>query len=128
MVYAVQIQCRQSQQLLTNGQHPLNFVAEAIPQVININIYHWENNCGKYADGFYNAMIDDKDSHIPSPPIMFTCTSLRNPLLERQIIQGVHPKASKSKPTADDRIVRTTSTTRMTQVRTHPAAPQQVAS
>jgi len=42
-------------------------------------------------------MIDDKDGHIPSPLIMFTCTGLRHALLEWQQKQGVHPKASKSK-------------------------------
>jgi hypothetical protein len=42
-------------------------------------------------------MINDKDGHIPMPLIMFTCTALRNPLLEWQKNKGVHPKASKSK-------------------------------
>jgi hypothetical protein len=42
-------------------------------------------------------MIDEKDSHIPSPLIMFTCTALRHALLEWQLNKGVHPKASKSK-------------------------------
>jgi hypothetical protein len=42
-------------------------------------------------------MINDKDGHIPSPLIMFTCTLLRNALLEWQKNKGVHPKASKSK-------------------------------
>jgi hypothetical protein len=46
-------------------------------------------------------MIDDKDSHIPSPLIMFTCTALRHALLEWQKNKGVHPKASKSKLKAD---------------------------
>jgi hypothetical protein len=59
------------------------------------------NNCGKYADGFYNSMIDDQDCHIPSPLIMFTCTTLRHALLEWQKNKSVHPKASKSKLTAD---------------------------
>jgi len=55
------------------------------------------NNCGKYADGFYNSMIDDKNGHIPLPLIMFTCTALRHALLEWQKNKGVHPKACKSK-------------------------------
>jgi len=42
-------------------------------------------------------MIDEKDSHIPSPLIMFTCTALRHALLEWQKNKGVDPKASKSK-------------------------------
>jgi hypothetical protein len=46
-------------------------------------------------------MIDDKDGHIPSPLIMFTCTVLCHALLEWQKNKGVHPKASKSKLKAD---------------------------
>jgi hypothetical protein len=46
-------------------------------------------------------MINDKDGHIPSPLIMFTCTALRHALLEWQKNKGVHPKASKSKLKAD---------------------------
>jgi len=46
-------------------------------------------------------MIDDKDGHIPSPLIMFTCTALRHALLDWQKNKGVHPKASKSKLKAD---------------------------
>jgi len=46
-------------------------------------------------------MIDDKDVHIPSPLIMFTCTVLRHALLEWQKNNIVHPKASKSKLKAD---------------------------
>jgi len=42
-------------------------------------------------------MIDDKDSHIPLPLIMFTCTALRHAVLEWEKNKGVHPKASKSK-------------------------------
>jgi hypothetical protein len=54
-----------------------------------------------YADGFYNSIIDDKDGHIPSPLIMFTCTALRHTLQQWQKNKGVHPKASKSKLKAD---------------------------
>jgi len=74
---------------------------EAIPRFIYIKFYHQANNRGKYADGFYNSTINDKDGHIPSPLIMFTCTALRHDLLEWQKNKGVHPKASKSKLKAD---------------------------
>jgi len=97
----VQIQRRECRKLLTNGQRPLYFLAEAIVLFIYIKFYHRANNCSKYADGFYNSMIDDKDSHIPLPLIMFTCTALRYALLEWQKNKGVHPKASKSKLKAD---------------------------
>jgi hypothetical protein len=46
-------------------------------------------------------MINDKDVHIPSPLLMFTCTTLRHTLLEWQKNKGVHPKTSRSKLTAD---------------------------
>jgi hypothetical protein len=46
-------------------------------------------------------MINDKDGHIRSPLMMFTCTALRQTLLEWQNNKGVHPKASKSKLNAD---------------------------
>jgi hypothetical protein len=46
-------------------------------------------------------MIDDKDGHIPSPLIMFSCTTLRHALLEWQTNKGVHPKGSKSMLKAD---------------------------
>ena len=42
-------------------------------------------------------MIDDKDGHIPSPAIMFTCPALLLAQLEWQKNKGIHPKASKSK-------------------------------
>jgi hypothetical protein len=97
VVYAVQIQRRESRKLRTNGQRPLYFRAEAILRCIYIKFYHRRNNHGKDADGFYNSLIDDKDGHIPSPLIMFTCTTLRHALPEWQKNKGVHPKASKSK-------------------------------
>jgi hypothetical protein len=53
------------------------------------------NNRGKYADGFYNSMIDDNDSHRPSPLTMFICTASPHALLELQNSTGVNPKASK---------------------------------
>jgi hypothetical protein len=46
-------------------------------------------------------MINDKDSYIPSPLIMFTFAALRHALLEWQKNKGVHPNDSKSKLTAD---------------------------
>jgi len=46
-------------------------------------------------------MINDKDGHIPSPLIMFTCTALPHALLVWQKNKGVHPKASKPKLKAD---------------------------
>jgi len=46
-------------------------------------------------------MIDDKDGHIPSPLIMFTCTVLHHALLEWHKNKGVYPKASKSMLKAD---------------------------
>jgi len=101
VVNAVQIKHGECRKLLSNGQRPLQFLAEAILQFIYIIFYHWANNHGKYGDGCYNSMIDDKDSHIPSPLIMFTCTALRLALLEWQKNKGVHPKASKSKQKAD---------------------------
>jgi len=71
------------------------------PVVIYIKFYHRANNHSKYANGFYNSMIDDKDGHIPSPLIMYTCTVLRHALLEWQKNKGVYPKAFKSKLKAD---------------------------
>jgi hypothetical protein len=93
----VQIELRECQKLLTNGQCRLYFLAEAIPGFIYIKLYHQANHRGQYADGFYNSVIDDNDGHIPSPLIMFTCTALRHALLEWQKNKDVHPKASKSK-------------------------------
>jgi hypothetical protein len=46
-------------------------------------------------------MINDKDGHIPSPLIMFICTTLCHALQEWQKYTGVHPKASRSKLKAD---------------------------
>jgi len=101
VVYVVQIQPRESRKLLTNGQRPLHFLAEAIPGFIYIKFYHRANNRGKYADGLYNSLINDKDGHIPLPLIMVTCTALRHAVVEWQKNKGVHPKASKSMLKAD---------------------------
>jgi len=101
VVYAVQIQLRECRKLLTNGQRPLYFSAEAIPRFIYTKFSHRAKNHGKYSDGFYNSLIDDKNGRIPSPLIMFPCTALRHALLEWQKNKGVDPKASKSKLKAD---------------------------
>ena len=101
MVYTAQIQHRESRKLLTSGQRPLYFLVEAILWVNYVKFYHWANNRGKYADGFHNSMIDNKDGHIPSPVIMFTCTVLRHALREWRMKKGVHLTASKSKLKAD---------------------------
>jgi len=97
VVYAVQIEHKECRKLLTNGQHPLYFVAEAIREYMYIKFYLRAKNRGKYAARFFNSMIDDKDGHIALPLIMFTCTVLRHALLEWQNTKGVHLKASKSK-------------------------------
>jgi hypothetical protein len=101
VVYVAQIQRGESRKLLTNIQRPLYFLSEAIPQFIYNKFYHRANNCGKYADGLSNSIINDKDGHIPSPLIMFTCTALRHAILEWQKNKGVHPKVSKSKLKVD---------------------------
>jgi len=75
--------------------------AGAILGCIYIKFYHRANNRGKYADGSYNSMVDNKDSHIPLPLIMFTCTELRHAPREWQKKKGVHPKASKSMQNQD---------------------------
>jgi hypothetical protein len=72
-----------------------------MPGCIYIRFYHRANNRGKYADGFYNSMIDNKDGHIPLPLIMFTGTMLCHALLEWHKNNGVYPKASKSTLTVD---------------------------
>jgi len=62
-----------------------------------MKFYHRANNLIKCADAFYNPMIDNKEGHIPSPLMMFTCTALCHAPLEWQKNKDVHPKASKSK-------------------------------
>jgi hypothetical protein len=78
-----------------NGQRPLYILVQAIPGNINIKSYHWANNRGKYADPFHNSMIDDTDSNVPLPQIMFTFTALPNVLPEWQNITAVRPKPAK---------------------------------
>jgi hypothetical protein len=82
VVYAVQIERSESRNMITNCKRPLYFLADAIQQFIYTKFYHRANNRGKYADGFCTSMIKDKDSYIPSPLIMLTCTALRHALLE----------------------------------------------
>jgi len=101
VMYAVQIQRRESRKLLMNGQCRIQFLVEAIALFIYIEFDHRANNYCKYAGGFHNSMIDDKDGHIASPRIMFTCTTLRHALLEWQKNKGIHPKASKLNREAD---------------------------
>jgi len=101
LVYAVQIERRDCPKLLTNGQHPLYFLAEEIPGFIYIRFDHQVNTRGKNTDEFDNSMIDNKDGHVPSPLIMFTCTALHHALLKWQKNKAVHPKASQSKLQAD---------------------------
>jgi len=101
VVYLARIQSRASWKLLKKGRDPLYFLVETILQFIYIKFYHQANICGKYADGFYNSMIDSKDGHIPSPLSMVTCTALHYALVEWQKNKGVHPKTSKSKLTED---------------------------
>ena len=96
-MYAAQIQRRESRKLLMNDKCPLYVLLESIPRFMHIKFYHRANNHGKYADAFYNSMINENDGHIPLPPIMFTCTALRHALLEWQKNKGGHPKASKTK-------------------------------
>jgi len=83
-VYVVHIQCRESRQLIINGLRPLYSLAEAVQRFIYVKCFHWANNRGKYVDGFYNPMIDDKYGHIRWPLIMITITTLRRALLQWQ--------------------------------------------
>jgi hypothetical protein len=87
--------------MLTNAQHLLYFLAEANSGFIYFKFHHRPDNHGKYADGFYNSMINDNDGHIPSPLIMFTCTALCHARLEWQNDKGVYPKGSKTNRKAD---------------------------
>jgi len=96
VVYTVQIQYWESRMLLTNVQHPLHSLVEPIPGYIYIKLYHSAKNSGMDADGFNISMIDDKDSDIPLPLIMFTCTGLNNATLEWQRNKSVHLNDSKS--------------------------------
>jgi len=97
----VQIQRRESRKLIKNCLCPLCILGEVIPRFSYIKFYHQPNNSGKYADGFYNSIINDKVGNIPSPPILFTCTMLRHSLLEWQKNKGFHLKVSKLKLKAD---------------------------
>jgi len=100
-MWEVQIQRSKCRKLLTNSQHPHYFLAEVIPRFFYIKFYHQANICGKYANGFSNFMIDDKDGQIPSPLSMFTFTTLHNALLEWKKNEVVHLKASRSNVEAE---------------------------
>jgi hypothetical protein len=76
-------------------------MGETIQQFVYIKFYRETNNRGEYGDGFYNSIIDHKDSHIHSPLIMYTCAVLRLCLLEWQKKKGLHPKPSKTKKKAE---------------------------
>jgi hypothetical protein len=75
--------------------------ARCNPGCSYFKFYPRGNDRSKYADGYYNSVIDDKDSYIPSAPIMFTYTALRHAPLDWQKNKGVHLKASKFKLKAD---------------------------
>jgi hypothetical protein len=72
-------------------------------------------------------MINDKDSHIPLPLIMLTCTVLPHALLEWQRRKVISRKLAIESRTRTDLLTRTTLITRMMVVRLHPAALQWVA-
>jgi len=127
VVYGVQFQHKECGKLLTNGLHPLYFLAEAMPECIYITFYHRANNRGKYAHGLYNSMIVDKDGHIPLPLIMFSCTALHHALLKWQKNNSVPLKASKSKLKADRPDHLNYFNTITTEVSMHPAVLQLVA-
>jgi hypothetical protein len=67
--------------LINNGYGALYFLAEEILLCIHNKFPYRANYRGRYADGLNNSMIDDNDSHTPSPLILFTCTALRHTLL-----------------------------------------------
>jgi hypothetical protein len=67
-------------------------------------------------------MIDDEDGHIPSPLIMFNCTTLHHALLKWEKNTGVYPKPSKPKVKADRHDCSNYFNYQITLVRPHPAA------
>jgi hypothetical protein len=103
-------------------------LAEAILQIIYMKFHHQANNRCKFADGFCDSMIDNKDGHIPLPLIMFTCAALHHALLELQRLKAFIQKLPSQSWKLKDQIGPTTSTTRMMVVRTHHVALQLVAS
>jgi len=82
VVYVVQIQPKDCQQWVTNGQHPLDCVAEAIRGIISTKYYHLVNDHGRYTEGFYSSMTLVMDDHIPLRLITFTWTAMHHALLE----------------------------------------------
>ena len=101
MVYTVPIERRECQQLLSNGQRLLYFLAEAIQLFTYIKCCHQAHNHGKYAEGFDHSIIDFKHGHIPLPLIICTCIVLCHTLLEWQKNTGVHLNASNFKLKVD---------------------------
>jgi len=101
VMYAVQVQCRESRKLKTHSQDPLYFLAEEIPSCIYIEWYHRAYNRGMYADGYYECWMVHKDSCIPSQRIMFTSTALHHATLQWQKNSGFYSKASQWKLKVD---------------------------
>jgi hypothetical protein len=81
--------------LFTKGQHPQYFLAEPIAPFVNLKFYHSANNWAKYADGYFNPTIDDKEDHILLPLSICTSNALGHGRWGWQKITGVHPKFSK---------------------------------
>jgi hypothetical protein len=81
----------------TNGQHPLYILAEVKWWYIYTTFHHQVNISSEFADRFCNSMIDDKDSHIPLPQIIFSFPMLSHAFLDWLKNNSVHRKASKSK-------------------------------
>jgi hypothetical protein len=100
-MYTVHIQPRECRKLLTNSQPPQYFLADAILGFIYIQIHHPAIHHGKNWDLFNVSLIDDRDSDIPSPLIMYTCTGLHHAPPEWQTNKVDHSKVSKSKRTVD---------------------------
>ena len=78
---------------MRNMKRPLWFLTEAVPNFIYIKFFRRSNSRGKYADGFYNFMIADKEGQIPTPLIIYTCAAFRHSLLEWEKNGGAPPKA-----------------------------------
>jgi len=81
VVNTVQIQRRESRELLMNAQRPLYILVVVIPGYIDIKLYHQVNNVSRYADGYHHSIIDNMDGQILPPLIMYTCTVLRHTIL-----------------------------------------------
>jgi len=128
VLYVVKIECREGRKLLTNGQHQFYFLVEAIPQCLYIKFYHHANITLSVLMDFIIAWIPQWTviyprhwSCLPAPPYaMLSWSRKRTKVFIRKL-----PSQSWKWTYV---IARTTSITRMTLVRTHPAALQRVAS